>query len=108
MRVHFGGLSEPQRRQYAHLEAEKLGHGGKGYISSLFHISYKAMRKGKAELNNAEVLAQIPSGRQRRPGGGRKKFCPIPRNSQLSGSLDKSVQSGKPNRQQCVLDALET
>lgn len=97
MRVHFAGLSEPQRRQYAHLEAEKLGHGGKDYISKLLHISYKAMRKGKAELNNPELLAQIPAGRQRRSGGGRKKFCPVSRNSHDAGSFDKSVQSGKPN-----------
>jgi hypothetical protein len=91
MRIHFAGLSEPQRRQYAYIEAVKLGHGGKDYIGKLLHISYKAIRKGKAELNNPELLDQIPAGRQRRSGGGRKKFCPIPRNSHLGGSLDKSV-----------------
>ena len=75
---HFGRLSEPQRRQYAYLEAEKLGRGGKTYISKLLHISHKAIRKGEAEVNNPELLGQIPAGRQRRAGGGRKKFCPFP------------------------------
>lgn len=75
---HFARLSEPQRRQYAYLEAEKLGHGGKTYISKLLRISHKAIRKGEGEMNNPELLGQIPAGRQRRAGGGRKKFCPIP------------------------------
>jgi hypothetical protein len=35
MRIHFAGLSEPQRRQYTYLEVSKLGHGGKNYMSKL-------------------------------------------------------------------------
>ena len=75
---HFAQLSEPLRRQYAYLEAQKLGRGGKTYISKLLGISHKAIRKGEAEVNDPELLRQIPAGRQRRTGGGRKKFCPVP------------------------------
>lgn len=78
MLAHFARLSEPLRRQYAYLEAQKLERGGKTYISKLLGISHKAIRKGEAEMKDPEVLGQIPAGRQRRAGGGRKKFCPLP------------------------------
>ena len=78
MVAHYARLSEPLRRQYAYLEAQKLGRGGKTYMSKLFGISHKAIRKGEAELKDPELLGQIPAGRQRRIGGGRKKFCPQP------------------------------
>ncbi len=38
MVAHFARLSEPLRRQYAYLEAQKLGRGGKTYISKLLGI----------------------------------------------------------------------
>lgn len=75
MLEYFARLSEPLRRQYAYLESQKLGHGGKSYVSKLLAISHKAIRKGESEMNNPELLGRIPAGRQRRPGGGRKKFC---------------------------------
>ena len=78
MREHFGRLSEPLRRQYAYVEAQKLGRGGRVYMGQLLGISLKAIRKGEAEVKNPELMAQIPAGRQRRAGGGRKKFCPLP------------------------------
>jgi hypothetical protein len=78
MRGHFARLSEPLRRQHAYLEAQKLGRGGKVYISKLLGLSLKAMRKGGAEVNDPELMGQIPVGKQRRAGGGRKKFCPLP------------------------------
>lgn len=78
MQEHFARLSEPLRRQYAYLEAQKLGRGGRFYIHKLLKISMKAIRKGEAEVNDPELMGQIPAGRQRRAGGGRKKFCPPP------------------------------
>lgn len=75
---HFSRLSEPLRRQYAYVEAHKLGRGGKTYISKLLGISQKAIRKGEAEVKNPDIMGQIPTGRQRRVGGGRKFFCPLP------------------------------
>jgi hypothetical protein len=70
----YKSLPEKDRRHYAALEAAKLGHGGKQYIGRLFGISQKTLRKGNRELTQAELLAQIPAGKQRRTGGGRKKF----------------------------------
>jgi hypothetical protein len=46
----FGMLSEKDRRRYAAIEAEKLGHGGLEYISKLFGIDPKTLRRGLAEL----------------------------------------------------------
>lgn len=73
MRLHYGRLGEKNRRQYAAVEAMKLGYGGVTYISKLFSIDRKTIQEGKKEL-----LGQVPSGvstasRQRRQGGGRKK-----------------------------------
>jgi len=73
MVLHFNELTEKNKRHYAALEAERLGYGGQKYISCLFKISEYRIRKGIEELNRPELLAQIPPGKQRRPGGGRKK-----------------------------------
>jgi hypothetical protein len=72
---HYSHLGEKDRRHFAALEAEKLGHGGKIYIGGLLNISQKTLRKGEAELKNTDLYAQIPDGKQRRAGAGRKKFC---------------------------------
>lgn len=42
-------LSEKDRRRYAAIEAEKLGHGGVNYISGLFGIDPKTIRRGLTE-----------------------------------------------------------
>jgi hypothetical protein len=73
MKVFFFSLSEKERRHYAACEAIKLGWGGKSYISELFQISHFRIRTGEKELNTPDLLAQIPIGKQRRIGGGRKK-----------------------------------
>lgn len=60
----FKRLSEKDRRQYAAVEADKLGHGGIDYISHLFGIDPKTIRRGLAELEDLEDGAD---------GGIRKK-----------------------------------
>ncbi|MGB3779336.1 MAG: hypothetical protein WA960_13335 [Tunicatimonas sp.] len=75
---YYNGLQEKDRRHYAAQESQKLGYGGKSYISDLLEISRKTILKGKAELQQADLYAQIPVGKQRREGGGRKKFCSVP------------------------------
>lgn len=72
---YYRGLPEKQRRHYAAQEAQKLGYGGKSYISGLLKISRKTILKGEAELQCIDLYAQIPVGKQRRDGGGWKKFC---------------------------------
>jgi len=73
MTTYYKGLSEKDRRHYAALEALKLGRGGTNYISWLFRLNKKILIKAKEELMSPSLLEQIPPGRQRRLGGGRKK-----------------------------------
>jgi hypothetical protein len=47
-------LSEKDRRCYAAIEAAKLSHGGTEYISKLFKIDPKTVRRGLAELELPE------------------------------------------------------
>lgn len=75
MLLYYSKLQERERRHYAFLEAQKLGHGGKKYIENLLKISQKTIRKGGKELANESVYSLIRLGKQRRAGGGRKFFC---------------------------------
>ena len=64
----FSTLSEKDRRRYAGIEAAKLGHGGIEYISGLFGIDPKTVRRGLMELEQTDDTA--PS-RIRKKAGGR-------------------------------------
>ena len=50
MRILFFGYNEKQKRIYAALEAEKLGHGGIKYISEVLGISPRTIYEGKKDL----------------------------------------------------------
>lgn len=58
MRAFFRTLSEKDRRRYAAVEAIKLGHGGVEYVSDLFRIDPKTIRRGVQEL----ALGEDPAG----------------------------------------------
>jgi Rhodopirellula transposase DDE domain len=76
MKAFYRSLREHDRRRYAAIEADKLGHGGTEYIARLFGIDPKTIRKGRGELDD---LPDGPSQRVRRVGGGRKRLlqkCP--------------------------------
>ena len=66
----FAYLPECKKRQYAGLEAMKIGYNGVSLISEKFGIHEHTVRKGKKELMN-KVLP--PVGKVRQKGGGRKK-----------------------------------
>lgn len=53
----FSTLSEKDRRRYAAIEVAKLGHGGTEYISRLFGIDQKTIRRGLSELELAHDTA---------------------------------------------------
>jgi hypothetical protein len=53
----YQSLRERDRRRYAAIEVEKLGHGGLEYISKLFRCDPKTIRRGMAELEAEEELA---------------------------------------------------
>ena len=57
MKMLFSRLSEKDRRRYAAVEADKLGHGGQQYIEGLFGIDSKTIRQGLADLEMAEDVA---------------------------------------------------
>lgn len=61
----YDSLAERDRRRYAAVEAEKLGHGGLEYIAKLLGCDPKTIRRGIAELESEEELA---SNRQRKKG----------------------------------------
>jgi hypothetical protein len=62
----FATLSEKDRRRYAGIEAAKLGHGGIDYVSGLFDMDPKTVRRGLTELE----LTEDPA-----PSRIRKKRC---------------------------------
>jgi hypothetical protein len=66
----YQSLSEIDRRRYAAVEAEKLGHGGQEYIAKLFGCDPKTIRRGMAELESEEELT---SERQRKKGVGENR-----------------------------------
>lgn len=74
MQLHFSRLSTKDKRQYAAIESQKLSYGGKMYISKLLKISRNTIEVGIKELKNPSFYEQIPLGKQRRNGGGRKKI----------------------------------
>jgi ABC-type Na+ transport system ATPase subunit NatA len=59
MRCFYGTLSEKDRRRYAAIEADKLGHGGIEYISHLFDLDPKTIRRGLDDLNDREALSEV-------------------------------------------------
>lgn len=69
MQALHNSLSEKDRRRYAAVEAEKLGHGGISYIASLFNCDEKTVSKGINELNDADYMSQATI---RSAGGGRQ------------------------------------
>lgn len=65
MKKLFQTLSEKDRRRYAAVEADKLGHGGTDYIAALFGLDPKTIRQGLADLDESEEPAV---GRVRKKG----------------------------------------
>jgi hypothetical protein len=53
----FARLSEKDKRSYAAIESAKLGRGGIDYVSGLFGIDPKTIRRGLSELDAPEDLA---------------------------------------------------
>ena len=51
MLLFFEDLNEKHRRHYLALEAKKLGHGGIKYLSDLFEISERTIRRGIKEID---------------------------------------------------------
>jgi hypothetical protein len=74
MQAFYQSLSEKDRRRYAAIEAEKLGHGGLTYIARVLGCTRRTIAQGVAELSDAEALRQT---RIRAKGGGRKSAIAV-------------------------------
>ncbi|OYP36864.1 hypothetical protein CGZ80_06990 [Rhodopirellula sp. MGV] len=75
----YRSLSEKDRRRYAAVEAEKLGHGGIEYIAKLFGCHRDTIRQGRADI---ESLPNDPAeGRVRKKGAGGETLAALSRGS---------------------------
>jgi hypothetical protein len=66
MKSLYRSLNEKDRRQYAAIEAAKLGRGGRTYIAKLLRVDYATLRRGLRDLDDPPDL---PPGRIRKKGG---------------------------------------
>ena len=73
MRKFFQTLSEKDKRRYAAVEAQKLGHGGIISIAKILGCARSTISTGMSELATLAQEAKETS-RIRRPGGGRKSY----------------------------------
>lgn len=73
MQEFYSKLGERERRHYAAIEAKKLPYGGKKYIQELLGIHHKTLKRALDELDHPELCKPLPTVKQRRAGGGRKK-----------------------------------
>jgi hypothetical protein len=70
MNLLLSRLDEQQRRWYAAVEAQKIGHGGIRLLSQITGLDEKTIVRGQQEL--AEQLQSRPADHVRLPGGGRQ------------------------------------
>lgn len=70
MKALYSSLSEKDRRRYAAVEAEKLGHGGTQYISDLFDCEPDTIRRGGEDV--AELPLDAAGERVRKRGGAQE------------------------------------
>lgn len=69
MNLLLSRLDEQQRRLYAAVESKRIGHGGDRLVSLITGLNVETIRHGRHELDAG--LAETPTDRIRRPGGGR-------------------------------------
>jgi transposase len=82
-------LDERGRRRWAAVEAKALGRGGIAAVARATGMSDRTIRTGLKELNDP---APLESGRQRRPGAGRKPHAVTQPN--LLAALDRLIEPG--------------
>lgn len=66
MKAFYDSLSEKDRRRYAGVEAEKLGHGGVEYISGVLGCDENTIRHGRSDV--AQLPEDEAAGRVRKKG----------------------------------------
>jgi hypothetical protein len=87
-------LDERSRRLVLGVAAEAEGEGGTGRVAALTGASWQTVANGKAELAAEE---EVPAGRTRRPGGGRKPLAESdPGLAQALEALIREASRGDP------------
>ena len=66
MKAFYDSLSEKDRRRYAAVEAEKLGHGGGEYVASVLGCSDRTIRRGRDDVG--KLPEDEAAGRVRKKG----------------------------------------
>ncbi|HEX3869930.1 MAG TPA: hypothetical protein VHV77_05820 [Pirellulales bacterium] len=66
MKALYASLSEKDRRRYAAVEAEKLGHGGEQYVADLFGCDADTVRHGHQDVE--QLPMDVAVGRIRKKG----------------------------------------
>ena len=69
MNLLISRVDEQQRRWYAAMESERLGHGGDAQVARITGLNPQTIRRGRREL--ASDLRERPAERVRAPGAGR-------------------------------------
>jgi len=67
MKALYESLSEKDRRRYAAVEVEKLGHGGVEYVAALFECDPDTIRHGYQDVT--QLPLDEAAGRVRKKGG---------------------------------------
>jgi hypothetical protein len=70
MKRFYDSLSEKDRRRFAAIEAEKLGHGGVQYVAEVLGCSADTIRRGEDDLSL--LPEDKAAGRVRQKGGTQK------------------------------------
>jgi len=70
MRKFYESLSEKDRRRYAAVEADKLGHGGMLYVAEVLGCSTDTIRQGQEDIGL--LPEDKAAGRVRQKGGPQK------------------------------------
>jgi hypothetical protein len=67
MKLFYDSLSEKDRRRYAAVETEKLGHGGSRYIASVLGCCEDTIRQGQEDVSS--LPHDVAANRVRKKGG---------------------------------------
>ena len=98
----FATLSEKDRRRYAGIEAAKLGHGGVEYVSELFQMDPKTVRRGliELELEDDPVTSRV---RKKRRGAQSGDGTATAAGGKLPHATGR-IQGGRPDAGRGVVD----
>ena len=69
MKLFVSTLNEKQKRLFAGLEANRIGHGGQKVVAERLEMDPQTVRRGQRELEQANIIPDVI----RQPGGGRKR-----------------------------------